>query len=185
MTALISNPSQFLSPTLVGALAAPVQAPSSPDKRIDLGLAMRFLVEVGGLNLGHWQSCNGLRVNFQTTAVQQGGEYRRRTLIPEQVEYGDITLKRAVTADGSKSVAEWLRTAVDKWVNCDYTGDVHQPSKETATITVLDAHGKSVYAWTLDGVYPKSWSGPELDASSSRVAVETLVFSYDGFYGWI
>jgi phage tail-like protein len=178
------NLDQHIGPNLVGALTDPVSAPS-PSERVKVGLSMRFLVEVGGLSLGHWQSCNGLRVDFRTTAVSEGGEYRTSARLPDVVEYGDVTLKRAVHAHGSAAVHRWLRSAANDWVNYGYSGRRMSPEDQTATVTVLDARYERVYGWTVKGVYPKAWSGPELDGGGGGVATETLVFSYSGFDGWV
>ncbi|MEV6718009.1 phage tail protein [Lentzea sp. NPDC051208] len=175
----ISNAGQMLGPNLVGALLDPADPPNGRTP-VKLGLAMRFVVVVDDISLGHWSSCSGLKVEFKTAKVNEGGEYRKSTVLPDRIEYGQLTLKRAVHRNGSDEVQRWLQRAMNDWMN---SADGSLPVSQTATITVMDANNDPVYAWTLTGVQPMSWTGPELDASTSRVAVETLTCVYDGIAG--
>lgn len=143
------------------------------------GLAMRFKVEVGGMTLGHWASCEGLKVEFKTENVADGGSYGYQAVLPVAISYGPVTLKRAMLQADSDKVMTWLRAARDQWVNYDGTGQAY-PSY-TATITLLDVYGAQVQSWTLRDVYPVSWSGPALSAEQSKIAVETLVIEHEGF----
>jgi phage tail-like protein len=58
---------------------------------------------------------------------------------------------------------------------------VQDESKATMQITLHDAHGEMVATWSLRGVYPLKWSGPQLNADGRGVAVETLELFHEGF----
>ncbi|RZU51560.1 phage tail-like protein [Krasilnikovia cinnamomea] len=151
-----------------------------------LGMSMRFRVSVDGINLGSWASCAGLSVDFKNKAVAEGGNYEYSVILPERVEYRTITLRRAMSLQESAMVQQWLTGVVNGWYNAASPRDFGHRS---AKIELFDAGGppKSgpgplvVASWTLRNVYPARWVGPDLDATGSRVAVETLELVHEGF----
>jgi phage tail-like protein len=143
------------------------------------GMAMRFEVWVDGLGLGQWTSCEGLKVEFTTEPVKNGGHYDHEAALPVDVKYSPITLKRAMIKGDSDKVLSWLREVAGQWVNYDGTGDTYQGGN--AQITLLDVYGGTVAAWTLRGARPSSWSAPALNSKQSEVALETLVIVHQGF----
>jgi hypothetical protein len=48
-------------------------------------------------------------------------------------------------------------------------------------ITLYDSNDDPVLRWELIGVHPAAWKGPDLDATSSKVAIETLELVHEGF----
>lgn len=134
-----------------------------------LALAMRFKVVIDDIDLGGWASCQGLKVDFNPTPVDEGGTNDYQPWIPGSLKYDKITLTRVCTPDGTPQVSAWLRQQSEEFV--PGTGD----------ISLQDKDGNTVVSWTLRGVVPASWQGPSLDASSSKFAIETLVLVHEGF----
>jgi phage tail-like protein len=143
-----------------------------------LGLAMRFRVSVDGINLGSWASCAGLAVEFKNRRLTEGGNYEYSMILPERVEYRTVTLRRAMSEKESATVQRWLTGVVSGWYNASSPADF---GPRTAEIELFDAAGGRVAAWTLRNVFPARWSGPDLDATGSRVAVEQLELTHEGF----
>lgn len=143
------------------------------------GMTMRFKVSVDGLSLGHWASCEGLKVEFATEPIKNGGHYDYEAALPLTVKYSPVTLKRAMMKSDSDKVLAWLRKIAAQWTNYDGTGGTYQGG--TAQITLLDIYSGTVQTWVLRGVRPSSWSGPALNAKQAEVAVETLVIEHQGF----
>ncbi|HLI38338.1 MAG TPA: phage tail protein [Streptosporangiaceae bacterium] len=143
------------------------------------GMAMRFSVTIDGLDLGHWSFCDGLKVEFKTDRVTDGGHYDHQAILPVTVAYGSITLKRAMIQPDSDKVKEWLSKVARQWVGDDALANPYKAG--TATIKLLDVCGRKVQEWVLREVYPVSWSGPTLSAEQSKVAIETLVIEHEGF----
>lgn len=139
------------------------------------GLAMRFQVSVDDLQLGHWSSCKGLKVDLKVTKVQDGGNYWYQHLLPDHIEYQNITLERAVHPKESLAVQQWLRNVASTWEN----GSTY--AARSATITLLGADLNPVMNWTLYNVYPVSWTGPTLSATDNKVAIESLELAHEGF----
>ena len=143
-----------------------------------LGMSMRFKVVVDDVDLGGWTSCAGLAVEFKNTLVGEGANYETRTVLPDRVEYKVITLKRAMVAQDSAQVQNWLSRVVADWYGATSPGNY---GARTARIALFDAYGQEVAAWSLRNVYPAGWQGPDLDASGHAVAVETLQLIHEGF----
>jgi phage tail-like protein len=141
-----------------------------------LGLTTRFLVHFDSVNLGGWARCKGLSVNFHPEFQKEGGNYQYQTVMPGRIEYPKITLERAMSAQESGVVQGWLKERAGSWASAANSG-----GGGTATITLLDAHGAPVTAWSLRNVYPDSWKGPDLDAMTFGVAIEQLVLVHEGF----
>jgi phage tail-like protein len=143
-----------------------------------LGMSMRFRVSVDGIDLGSWSTCAGLAVDFKHTMIREGANYEHPVILPDRVEYKAITLKRAMSQQESALVQQWLAQVVTGWYNAPSPRDV---GPRTAQIQLYDATGQGVATWTLRNVYPAHWSGPDLDASGSAVAVESLQLVHEGF----
>lgn len=86
---------------------------------------------------------------------------RRRTQSPT------LELRRGVTAD--TTLWDWLQD----WVaGRTEQRDVH--------VVLNDTGGQPVRAWLCRGARPVEWTGPELVATRSQVATETLELAHDG-----
>lgn len=161
-----------------GALAAsmaPSGLPGTGSFAPSYGLAFRFSVVVDDLNLGAWQSCSGLKVEFKSEPRKAGGQYAGHSYLPVETSWSKIVLKRAVAPSDSSLVQEWLQTHGHDWVGGKQVPGVG------ARITLFNAEAQPVMHWVLRGVRPAAWSGPDLDAGSSKVAIETLELVHEGF----
>jgi len=144
-----------------------------------LGMSMRFRVSVDGINLGSWATCAGLSVEFKNKRVAEGGNYEYSVILPDRVEYKTVTLRRAMSQQESAIVQQWLTGVVRGWYNAASPRDF---GPRTAEIELFDASGQAVVAsWMLRNVYPARWSGPDLDATGSRIAIEALELVHEGF----
>jgi phage tail-like protein len=143
-----------------------------------LGLNNRFHVKIDDIDLGHWGQCKGLEVDFGTKPIDQGvgGIYDYEVYLPGQVKYTPISLRRAVNPQDSMKVQGWLRSQMTTWVHGANAGP-----GGTGAITLFSSDSKPVMTWSLRGVYPSKWTGPELDAMTAGIAMETLVFVHQGF----
>ncbi|HEY2706302.1 MAG TPA: phage tail protein [Candidatus Dormibacteraeota bacterium] len=131
------------------------------------GMALHFEVDIDGVDLGTWSKVEGLTVEFGVLSHSTGND-DHVTLTPGRTSYQSITLTRPVTP-ASKAVTSWL------------TLQKRKPFKGTGVIVLMDAARLPVMTWELAGVLPLKWSGPNLDVSTSGVAMETLVLAHEGF----
>jgi phage tail-like protein len=155
----------------LGSLLTALHAP--------LGLAMRFDVVVGGLDLGRWSSCENLDVTMNVNPIRPLGVNGSQQVLLPSVEYSAITLKRAVDSRATPAVRDWLVGELQAWYQPSANGAPY--AGQTARITLYDAMAVAVMSWTLWGVYPARWSGPALAAKDPAVAVETLQLVHQGF----
>lgn len=161
---------------LVGAAAAsmPGAGANKPDPAF--GLGFRFTVKIDDVELGGWQTCSGLKVEFKSTEVKVGGDYVTQRWLPDKVAHPKVVLKRAVEKTSSGKVQDWLSKAGRTWIE-----GAASSKACTATITLYDSGQDAVLTWFLTNARPSAWSGPDLDATSSKVAIETLELIHDGF----
>jgi phage tail-like protein len=137
----------------------------------DPGLGLRFKVTIDGhVELGNWQKCDGLTVEYDVHEYQEGGQNGYVHRLPGRAKYQSIKLTRLV--DGSSmAVAIWLASVQARIV------------RGTARIAVLDPAGSTVAEWNLIDVFPMRWTGPSLDVGGNQVATETLELAHNGFLG--
>jgi phage tail-like protein len=145
-------------------------------KEPKFGLGFRFAVDVPNLSLGDWQSCAGLQVSYKPAEYFPGGNYLTRTLLPDRASFTTVKLTRAIEYDASAKLQKWLKGAAQDWFS-----DVRDATSN-ATIMLFDAHGMPVLQWVLVNVRPVAWSGPNLDASASKIAMETLELAHEGLH---
>ena len=130
-------------------------------------LSFRFLVEVQGLLVGGFSEVSGLQAETETEEVREGGVNDHIHKLPKMTRHQNIILKRGIT----DSETLW------KWHNDVVSGKVE---RKTVFIILMDSERNEVWQWYLERAYPVKWTGPELRADSSTVAVEALELVHDG-----
>ncbi len=134
------------------------------------GSGLRFKVSIDGRDIGNWQKCDGLSVEYDIFEYSEGGENSYVHRLPGRAKYQNIKLTRLIDGD-SASVGVWLASVQVRM------------APGTAQISVLDPGGAEVASWHLAGVYPVRWTGPSLDVGSNQWATETLELAHNGFLG--
>jgi phage tail-like protein len=81
--------------------------------------------------------------------------------LPGRLKYGDIVLKRGITAD--LSLYQWFRALAN--------GDF-QP--RDVAIILLDAERQPVRRWLARDAWPRKYDGPGLNAKNNEVAIERM-----------
>lgn len=133
--------------------------------RVDPYFGYNFTVELDGMTRAGFRECSGLE------SSQNQAEYREGTdanLAPRKIpglnSYGDITLSRGITNDSK--LWEWRQRVMKGTVE-----------RHNVSVTVLDQQGNPRVTWNLFDCWPKSWSGPSLNATSDEIAVEQLTLA--------
>ena len=87
---------------------------------------------------------------------------------PTRTTQSNITLKRGIV---DRHMWDWYEEVVNG------TADLRR-----GTIIVRDPQGeREEMVWHLKGAFPRKWVGPDLNATQSKVAVETLEICQQGF----
>lgn len=137
----------------------------------DPGLGLRFQVSIDGqVNLGNWQRCDGLTVEYDIEEYREGGLNGYVHRLPGRAKYQNVKLTRPVDGN-TMQVAAWVASVQARL------------APATARISVLDPAGNTVALWNLFGVFPARWTGPSLDVGGNQVATETLELVHNGFLG--
>jgi phage tail-like protein len=175
----LANPSQIAEnlPSSVVGLVSSLGRAQDGVLKPKYGLVFRFKVTLDDCPLGFWASCQGLRVDFKPVEVKSGGEYDSAHWLPGETQYPRIVLKRAIDPDSSQTVQDWLHQAAKKWI----TGEAANENPGGGIITLFNSDNHAVMSWQLHGVRPWAWAGPDLDANTSKVAIETLELVHDRF----
>ena len=136
-------------------------------RRDDPYLSFRFLVEVQGLLVGGFSEVSGLQAETETEEIQEGGVNDHVHKLPKITRHHNNIMKRAMT----DSETLW------RWHNDVVNGKIE---RKTVFIILMDSEGNEVWQWYFERAYPVKWTGPELRADSSTVAVEALELVHDG-----
>lgn len=167
-----------------------MQAPDANrqhDHFANLGLTMLFTVVVDGLGLSHdlggWTACDGLKVDFQYDRIRSGGEYEYTHLIPTNISYPPVTLRRGMDRKSSEKVRNLLTKVAKQWADGKHHGSTPESGSDlTVTIELFDVHKSTAIAtWTMPHAHITSWTGPSLSATANGVAIESLAFEHQGF----
>lgn len=130
-------------------------------------MSFRFLVEIQGLIVGGFSEITGLQAETEVENIEEGGVNDHVHTFPKKTKYPNITLRRGIT----DSDALW------KWHQDTVNG---KKSRKSGFIILLDSEGNEKWRWHFIEAYPVKWSGPELKADSSTVAVESLELAHNG-----
>ncbi len=106
--------------------------------------------------------CDGLELRFDVRALREGGDPARQRLLAGAASYGEVTLRRGMTA--SFDLWDWCALVMrDPGVRAD------------ARVLVLAPDGESVRAaFLLERCLPVRLKAPRLDAVDGAVAIEEL-----------
>lgn len=126
-----------------------------------------FFVEIEGLLVAGFSECSGLQVETEVQEYAEGGlndythHFRGRT------KYQPLILKRGLT----------INNELWRWHQGVIQGDFE---RKNGTIYLLDAMHVPVVWWNFKKAFPAKWTGPELRANSSEVAIESVELIHQG-----
>ena len=125
-----------------------------------------FLVDFGGEPQAGFSEVSGLASEVEVMTYREGGDARVRKL-PGLAKFPNVILKRGFTAN--RDLWDWHRTALDGAVQ-----------RRNVRITLLDSSRQPVARWTLTDAWPAKWQGPDLDARSSGITIESIELVHEG-----
>ncbi len=137
-------------------------------ERQETALSVCFSVKIDDEELGSFNSCDGLGCEVVIEQREEGGNNGFVWQLPTRIKYGNVKLTRPVGKDSAKLTA---------WLASFATG----VTRHTATISARGPDNEIVASWSLDGVIPVRWSGPQLSPDSAKVATETVELAHHGF----
>jgi phage tail-like protein len=157
----------------------PPAAAARADRTPDPAFAARFTLSLDKQDVGSFSEIGGLAVTIEVEELVEGGQNGFTHRLPRGMKWANVVLKRGVTDSDVLLpwLAEYSGPALEKLQSKGFA----LPTR-TATITVHDARGEAVRAWSLDGAYPVRWTGPRFSASARELAMEELEVCHRGLY---
>jgi len=134
--------------------------------RHDPWSSFQVRVEIDGVAVAGFTECSGLASETDVVSYREGVDQRIR-LLPGLTRYSRIVLKRGITLD--RSLWEWRQSVVSGSVD-----------RRNGSVVLLDASRNEVARWNFVEAWPAKWVGPNLNAQSSDVAIETLEIVHEG-----
>ena len=140
----------------------------APASRNDPFLTFNFAVEIDGVSSASFAECSGLVSEIEVIEYRVGNDPSRgvRKLMG-LTKYSNIVLKRGLTTD--RDLWNWHRE------NRNGAGD-----RRNGAVVILDETGTAVARWTFREGWISKWEGPDLDARSNEVAIETIEITHEG-----
>jgi len=138
------------------------------NSRNDPFMGFNFIVEIKGVTVGGFSEVTGLQVEVELQEYREGGlnEYIHKLAGPTRYP-SNLILKHGIT---------------DKQELWAWHLDVRKGifTRKNGAIILLNTSGTEVWRWNFVDAYPSRWSGPDLRANASEVAVETLELVHRG-----
>ena len=134
-----------------------------------------FSVEIDGIEIGTFQSIDGLSSEVEVEKIEEGGLNDFVHQLPGRMKWPNLKLTRGVT--DSDALFEWF----NKSSGSGFAGAGHRLERSTGRVSLLNAASEPVRTWEFEGAFPVKWSGPDLSATSSDVATEELEIAHNGF----
>jgi len=146
----------------------------------------RFVLELGFLQAAGFSECTGLLLETKVYEYREGGRNSHALKFPDVGSVGTITLKRGMTAGPASDLLYLWQLDVmsgrfDPAANLNRRpADPAQDLDNKVAVVLLDEIGRPLKRWQLVRPFPVKWTGPELKASASDVAIEVLEIACEG-----
>lgn len=127
-----------------------------------------FAVEIDGLVVAGFKECSGLSASIEIETYKEGGVEYTEHKLPKAVKFNNLVLKKGVT----ESPFLWL------WFASVVAGIV---LPHIIFVVLMGPDGSEKKRWSFIGAYPVKWDGPQLNAESASVAIESIEFVHNGF----
>jgi len=135
-------------------------------------MSFQFAVSVGTENgtqvIGGFSDVTGLGAETEVETLRVGGQNNAEIMLPGPTKFSSrLVLKRGL---GHPALL-W------NWYLNILKGAI---KRENVTIELKSDDGKQKASWTFTGACPVKWTGPELHATTSAVAFESIELVHKG-----
>ena len=141
---------------------------------VQLVTAFGMISSLFGSDLDNaFQEVSGISATVQTETVEEGGENTFVHKLPKRIEYPNLVLKRGFITAYSE-FSDWVTGQME-----DNLNSAVEPKH--IMVSLLNEEGSVQVAWFFSGAWPVKIDISPLDASQSKIVVETMEFSYQYF----
>jgi phage tail-like protein len=127
--------------------------------------AYRFDVEIEGIIVGGFSEVSGIQSELKLYSYREGGENGFVHYFPDSAEQARLVLKRGMIY--SDALWSWYREVVGGLLR-----------RRTVYVLMVDRDGDVAFIWGFTNAFPVKWTGPDLNASTSAIAVESVELVY-------
>jgi phage tail-like protein len=141
-----------------------------PARATDPLVGFSFSLDISGAVAGFFTEVSGLSSETEVVEHKITDPSGRDIIqkIPGRTKYGDITLKRGITA--TMDMWTWRKQVED--------GNVGG-ARKNATITMYDQSLTPIAKWNLTNVWPTKISGPSMQSDGNNFGVEELTITHE------
>lgn len=119
--------------------------------------------------LGGFSECSGLDMSLEVHELMEGGGNDTVLKFPTRIKPATLTLKKGLTQ------------RADLW-NWFYGFVLGNGRRRDGLIVVNDGAGNPHTTWGFRRGLPVKYAGPQLNASQSAVAIESIEIAHEGLY---
>lgn len=127
-------------------------------------------MEIDGIVQAGFSECTIPESSTEPTEYREGADPPTVRKLSSLNTYGDLTLRWGTTPE-STELFEW-RKAVEQ-------GQLDEARRNVAVL-VLDEEGEPGARWEFRDAWPRQYDAPDLDATGSGVAIESLEIAHEG-----
>lgn len=131
------------------------------EQKVTVTPAFRFVVSVEGEAIGAFTECALPTVEWETEEIKEGGLNTFIHQLPGRRKASKITLKNGVGV--AQNLVDWYIDSLTE----DF-------SRRQVTIELMNSKLETMMTWDIGGAYPTRWSGPQLRAGDSTIAIQEL-----------
>lgn len=143
-----------------------------PSRAEDPLVSFSFQLDVQGIVGGFFMEVGGLGSEteiIEHKVMSSDGIKEVVRKVPGRMKWGDITLKRGITA--IMDVWNWRKMVED--------GDIGG-ARKNGSIMMMDQSGQIVARWDFVNAWPSKVSGPQIQADSNAFGVEEMTLVHEG-----
>ncbi|MHC4253949.1 MAG: phage tail protein [Planctomycetota bacterium] len=140
-----------------------------PNARVDPFPRYSFLVEIEGITRAGFMTVSGLEEETEVREYREGGDQLSVRKLAGLNSYSPIVLEVGSTFD--KALWDWRQKVKREGA---------QGNRKSISIIQQDEQRREVKRWQVFDAWPSKFTAPELDASSSDNAVESVEVQHEG-----
>ena len=137
--------------------------------RTDPYRGSRYRLEIDGITQAGFSEASIPDTSQDPIEYREGTDTPTVRKIPGLIKYGNLTLKWGIT--DSMDLYDW-RSLVEQ----GKMGD----ARKNVAVVVLDEEGNDKARWEFVEAWPTKYDAPDLNATGSDIAVETLEIAHEG-----
>lgn len=128
-------------------------------------VGFHFMLDLEGVATGYFTEIAGIGSEH---GVVDHGTYEITQKIPGRLKWGDLTLKRGITA--SMDIWKWRKMVEDGKV---------EDARTNGSIIMLDQELNPVARWDFINAWPSKITGPQLQSDSNNYGLEELTIVHE------